>query len=259
MYGLAILGIPSSYIGKIGNDDIGKLYEQDMKQHGVQCYMLQSSLPSGKAIVMISPDSERTFATYLGAASTITTQEINELWLDVHSIIHIEGYLVFNTDLMTYIANIAKKKGLLISYDLASYNIVEENYDFIQFFLKKYVNIVFANEEEAAAFTKTNNVNESINIFSNFCDYSIIKLGKKGSIIKHNGITISIPSINVNAIDTTGAGDWYASGFLYGLYKQLPIEKCGHIASYLAGKVVEHIGAKIPEEKINSIKNNIPF
>lgn len=259
MYGIAVLGAPSTYIGKIGNDDIGKLYEQDMKQHGVQCYMLQSSLHSGKAIAMITPDSERTFATYLGAASTINTEDINELWFDNQNIFHIEGYLVFNTDLMIYIATIAKKKGLLISYDLASYNIVENNLDFIRFFLKKYVDIVFANEEEAAAFTGTTNINESINIFSQFCNYAIIKLGKKGSIIKHNGATISIPAINVKSIDTTGAGDWYASGFLYGLYHQLPIEKCGQIASYLAGKVVEHIGAKIPEEKLISVKNNIPL
>lgn len=252
MYGIASFNFPAAYIGKIGEDDIGKFYQSDMEQQGVKCYFLQSKLTSGKAIVMITPDSERTFATYLGAASELKPEEIEHSWLDDYAIVHIEGYLIFNRDLVIKVAEMAKEKGMLISYDLASYNIVADNLSFIQSFIKKYVDIVFANEEEARTFT-SKSPEESLNEFASYCSYAIVKIGKEGSLIKHNGQTYKIPATKVNVIDTTGAGDWYASGFLYGLCNQLPIEVSGKIATLLAGKVIEHIGAKIPQEKLNHI------
>ena len=252
MYGIASFNFPTAYIGKIGHDEIGQFYKSDMEQQGVKCYFWMSELNSGKAIAMITPDSERTFATYLGAASELKPEEINHSWLDSYAIMHIEGYLIFNRDLVLKVAEMAKAKGMLISYDLASFNIVADNLDFIKAFMKKYVDIVFANEEEAKAFTGKS-PEESLNELADYCSYAIVKVGKEGSLIKHNGQTYKIPAIKAKAIDTTGAGDWYASGFLYGLCNQLPIETSGKIAALLAGNVIEHIGAKIPQEKLNKV------
>jgi len=252
MYGIASFNFPTAYIGKIGHDEIGNFYKTDMEQQGVKCYFSLSELTSGKAIAMITPDSERTFATYLGAASELKPEEINPSWLDSYAIMHIEGYLIFNRDLVLHIAKMAKDKGMLISYDLASYNIVTDNLDFIKNFMKDYVDIVFANEEEAKAFTGKS-PEASLDELADYCTYAIVKIGKEGSLIKHNNTTYKIPAIKANAIDTTGAGDWYASGFLYGLCNQLPIETSGKIAALLAGNVIEHIGAKIPQEKLNQV------
>lgn len=254
MYGIASFDFPVAYIGKIGNDDIGKFYKADMEKQGVTCYFLQSELPSGKAIAMITPDSERTFATYLGAASELKPEEINHTWLDAYSIMHIEGYLIFNRDLVTEVAKMAKQKGMLISYDMASYNIVADNHDFIKTFIKEYVDIVFANEEEAKAFTDKS-PHEAVNELGEYCQYAIVKIGKEGSLIKHQNKIYKIPSIKANPIDTTGAGDWYASGFLYGICNNFSIETSGKIATLLAGNVIEHIGAKIPQDKLKKIIN----
>lgn len=252
MYGIASFNFPSAYIGKIGHDKIGKFYQSDMEQQGVKCYFSVSELTSGKAIAMVTPDSERTFATYLGAASELKPHDIEHSWLDDYAILHIEGYLIFNRELILKVAEMAKEKGMLISYDLASYNIVADHLDFIQSFMKKYVDIVFANEEEARAFT-SKSPEKSLDELADYCSYAIVKIGKEGSLIKHNGQTYKIPAIKVNPIDTTGAGDWYASGFLYGLCNQLPIETSGKIAALLAGNVIEHIGAKIPQEKLHHV------
>jgi len=252
MYGIASFNFPVAYIGKIGNDETGKFYKSDMEKQGVTCYFSQSELSSGKAIAMITPDSERTFATYLGAASELKPEEINHTWLDSYSIMHIEGYLIFNRDLVIKVAKMAKEKGMLISYDLASYNIVAENLDFIKSFMKEYVDIVFANEEEAKAFTGKN-PHDAVNEIAEYCQYAIVKVGKEGSLVKYHHKTYEIPAIKANSIDTTGAGDWYASGFLYGICNNLPIETSGKIAALLAGNVIEHIGAKIPQDKLNQV------
>jgi len=110
MYGIASFNFPTAYIGKIGHDEIGQFYKSDMEQQGVKCYFSMSELNSGKAIAMITPDSERTFATYLGAASELKPEEINHSWLDSYAIMHIEGYLIFNRDLVLKVAEMAKAK-----------------------------------------------------------------------------------------------------------------------------------------------------
>ncbi len=252
MYGIASMGIPAAYIGKIGNDAIGELYFNDMKNQGVQCFFSHSDINSGLAVAMITPDSERTFATFLGAASELSPSEINNEWFSDYQIIHIEGYLVFNPDLLIRLGEIAIKHKLKVSFDMSSYNIVETNRTFITDFVKKYADIVFANEEEAYAFCGKK-PEEAIHELANYCEIAVIKLGKKGSLMKHQGKVYTISAIDSKAIDTTGAGDWYASGFLYGLSMGYDMERCGKIASLLAGKVVEHIGAKIPADILHNV------
>ncbi len=252
MYALASFQYPSAYIGKIGNDSIGKFYKTDLENQGVKCFFSESELNSGIAIAMITPDSERTFATYLGAASELKPSDITENWLDNYQILHIEGYLVFNQELILHIANLARKKNIKISFDLASYNVVEANLTFIKDFLLNYVDIVFANEEEAKAFCGKN-PKEAIKDLNKYCEVSIVKVGKNGSFVKDKNGLVHIQAFPSNVIDTTGAGDWYAAGFLYGFCNQYDISKCGQIASFLASKVIEHVGAKIPQEILPEI------
>jgi sugar/nucleoside kinase (ribokinase family) len=242
--GLANVGIPCSFIGKISNDKFGEYYHDDMVKNRIEPILLKGKAQTGRATVFISKDSERTFGTYLGSAIEMVPDELTPELFDGYSYFHIEGYLVQNHDLVRKAMQLAHAKGVKISLDLASYNVVEANRDFLKEMIEKYVNILFANEEEAKAFTgKT--PEESLHEIAKLVDIAVVKLGSKGSMIKRNNEVYNVGVIKVNPVDTTGAGDLYAAGFLYGLAKNLPLDKCGRIGAILSGKVIEFVGPKM--------------
>ena len=149
----------------------------------------------------------------------------------------------------------AKKSGLEISLDLASYNVVLENLDFLKQITRDYVDILFANEEEAKAFTGKE-PGKALDEMASVCEIAIVKLGAQGSCIKRREYTYEIaPMPDVVCLDSTGAGDLYASGFLYGLTKELSLQECGRIGSIVAGNIVQVIGSKLDDERWNVIKN----
>lgn len=246
--GLAALGAPCHFIGKIGEDETGKFFQSDMERHGVTTHLVKSELPSGVCISLVSPDSERTMATSLGAASTLTGDDFDPAWFEGVDLCHIEGYLVQNTEMIETAMKMAKAAGVKVSLDLASYNVVEANLEFLRRVVKEYVDIVFANEEEAKAFAQMD-PEAAVDYIAEMCDIAVVKLGKKGSIVKRNGKSARIDILpNVTAIDTTGAGDLFASGFLYGLHMGYDMERCGKIGALVSGNIVQVIGAKMNEE-----------
>lgn len=247
IHGLARLGAPAGYIGKVGPDAMGQFFRDEMKRFNVTPHLIQSTEDTGIATTFISADAERTFATYLGAAATMSPEELNPEIIAQYDCIHVEGYLIFNHDLILRVCQIAKEKGLLISMDMASYNIIEANYDFVKMLLTNYVDIIFANEEEAKAFTGKEGV-DALNALSEYCPIAIVKIGKDGSLIKMNGEITTIEPVDAVRRDTTGAGDIYASGFLYGLLNGYSAQKAGDLASFLSAKMIEYIGAKLPDE-----------
>jgi len=254
--GLANLGIETGFIGVVGEDDMGHYFAQDMIKNNIKPHLYKSPNKSGVATAFVTPDSERTFATYLGAAMELMDNHLEEEILKQYNIIHIEGYLVQNYDLIKGIIRKAKNCGLTISLDLASYNVVENNLEFLKELVNEYVDIVFANEEEAKAFTGLEE-HDALNVLAQNCQIAIVKLGKKGSIIKKDNRVTTIGIIPANCIDTTGAGDLYASGFLYGFAHNLPLEKCGAIGALLAGNVIQVMGSKMDAEKWTSINEII--
>lgn len=256
IHGLAKMGIKTGFIGKVGQDDFGKLFHDDMTNNGIEPLLLKSETPSGKAMALISPDSERTFATYLGAAVELSADDLSSDVYKGYDYFHIEGYLVQNHELIETALKLAKENGLKVSLDLASYNVVEDNLEFLQMIVKDYVDIVFANEEEAKAFTGKE-PEEALHVIGDVCEYAIVKVGKEGSMIKHNGVVTNVDSIKANSIDTTGAGDLYASGFLCGLINSYSLKKCGQLGSILAGKTIEVIGPKMTTEKWDEVKQMI--
>jgi sugar/nucleoside kinase (ribokinase family) len=209
--------------------------------------LLVSQTPSGRCIVLVSPDSERTLCTYLGAACELEADDLKPEMFVGYEIFHIEGYLVQNHDLIRTAVKLAKEAGLQVSIDLASYNVVEANLEFLQEIVREYVDIVFANEEEARAFTGNEPEQALINI-ADHCEIAIVKVGKEGSFIKSGEEQVQIKPRLANAIDTTGAGDLYAAGFLFGLANNYSLEVCGKIGSLVSGNVVEVLGAKMTEE-----------
>ncbi len=252
IHGLANLGVSTGFLGTVGNDSFGTFFSDDMVKNRIDPILFRGKEETGMAVALVSPDSERTFATYLGAAIELSPSDITSEVFRGCSYFHIEGYLVQNHELIEKAVSLAKANDLIVSLDLASYNVVEENLEFLQALIRKYVDIVFANEEEAKTFTGKE-PEEALNIISAMCDIAVIKVGERGSLIKRGNEIHKIGIIDAQSTDTTGAGDLYAAGFLYGLVNGLDLEKCGKIGSILAGKVIEVIGAKISAEGWNNI------
>lgn len=254
IHGLANLGVETGFMGKIGRDRTGEFFKKDLEIHKIHPMLFHGNSDTGKAVALISPDSERTFATYLGAAVELCTTDLESEHFKGYDYFHIEGYLVQNHELISTAVEMAKENGLKVSLDLASFNVVDDNLDFLHDLVKHYVDIVFANEDEAKSFTgKKPEI--AVNDLANIVDIAVVKTGKRGSLVKQNSSLHKINIIPAKAIDTTGAGDLYAAGFLYGLTQNIDLKKCGDIGSVLSGKVIEVIGAKMNEERWSIIKS----
>ena len=251
--GLSKLEVKTGFIGKIGNDEIGNFFKEDMIRSGIKPMLSTGKAPSGRALVFVTPDSERTFATYLGAAIELVPSELDENEFRGYSYFHIEGYLVQNHDLVRQAVKIAKKHGLKVTLDLASYNVVEQNMDFLDEIIRDYVDIVFANQDEAKAFTGLD-PEGALSALAGLCDIAVVKVGRKGSLIQKGKEVHRIGIIDATPLDKTGAGDLYASGFIYGLINKYPLAVCGEIGSILSGKVIEVVGPKMEDHVWDSIK-----
>lgn len=256
IHGLARLGASTGYIGMVGDDELGKAFTDDLIRAGVETHMVQSETTTGRAVALITPDSERTFATFLGAAVGLTAGHLSPAIFQPYHYFHIEGYLVQNHDLIRRAVEIAKSLGMTVSLDMASYNVVEANRDFLHDIVRRYVDILFANEEEALAFTG-HKPEAAVHEISKFTEIAIVKTGSNGSLLKTTAEYCEIGVIPVTPIDTTGAGDLYASGFLYGHSKGLPLKRCGELGALLAGNVIECMGAKMDEERWERIHRQV--
>jgi sugar/nucleoside kinase (ribokinase family) len=278
IHGLAMLGASTGYIGVVGEDELGGSFVRDLIQAGVEPHMIHSQQETGRAIALVTPDSERTFATYLGAAIELSAEHLTSPPTPLlkergeastriegggthpifskYQYFHIEGYLVQNHELVLRAVELAKENGLIISLDMASYNVVEANRDFLHDIIKRYVDILFANEEEALAFTG-HQPDKAVHEISKFVEIAIVKTGKNGSLVKTVAEYCEIGIIPVSSIDTTGAGDLYAAGFLYGHSRGLSLQRCGELGAMLAGNVIECMGSKMDEERWMRILNSI--
>jgi sugar/nucleoside kinase (ribokinase family) len=252
IHGLAMLGAETAFIGSVGKDDTGDFFENDMKSAGVVTFLSRRNSITGTAVALISRDSERTFATHLGAAVELIASDLNPENFKDYSILYIEGYLIFNKELVIRSCELAKENNMKVALDLASYNVVEAKLDDFREIIEKYVDIIFANEDESKSFTGLAPY-EAVEALSSMCETAVVKVGKDGSIIKRGDEVIKIGTIPVNCVDTTGAGDLYASGFLYGYANGLSLEKCGLFGSVLAGHVIEILGARMDEHRWKKI------
>lgn len=246
--GVANLGVPCGFLGTVGQDELGKLFEGEQIIQGIQPLLIHSDLPTGRAVGLVEPGGERTFATYLGAASELHPNDVTPERLQGFDIFFIEGYLVYNHALIMAAASAAKNAGLTIALDLASYNVVEANRDILNELVDNYVDIVFANEEEAKAFTGLHPLEAVVNLASR-CDIAVVKVGKEGAYIQQRTILHHIPAAGDLVVDTTGAGDFFAAGFLAGIAKGYDLEISGKLGALLASRVIRVPGAKLAEEE----------
>ena len=254
---LAVLGTNPGFIGKVGQDETGAFFGDTLRQRGVNALLATCDLPSGIASTFISTDGERTFGTYLGAAATLRAEDLSRKMFAGYNYLYIEGYLLQDHDLMLRAVQLAKEEGLQVCLDMASYNVVEAERDFFDQLIVKYVDIVFANESEALAYTGKA-PHEALEEIASKCSIAVVKTGKEGSLVKKGTEVIQLLSCPVdNVLDTTGAGDFYAAGFMYGLTCGYSLEKCVQISTILATAVIQEVGTTLPAKKWDEIKLNI--
>ena len=252
MSGLARLGAKSGFLTMMGNDEMGQFFTNEMTRTGVEMLALKSDTPTGRVIAMVTPDGERTFATCLGASIELSPDDIKPELFDNWDIFYIEGYLVANPDMLRKAISTAKDKGLKIAIDLASYNVVEESRDFLLELVNNYVDIVFANEQEALALTGME-PEKALHYIAERCEIAVVKIGAKGAYIQRGNEIVTIPPMKADVVDTTGAGDMWAAGFLAGLVKGENLQKCGMMGAIVAKNIIEVMGAKMDDERWDNI------
>lgn len=256
--GVAMLGGKARFVGKLGKDDMGGLFTRGLIDGNVDAVLFDSDLPTGCVLSVITPDIQRSMFTCLGAASEMRPDEITaDIFADA-ALVHVEGYLVFNPDLLRAVLVAAGTAGALVSLDLASFNVVEQAGSFLKAMVSEYIDILIANEDEARAYTGHADEARALEDLAVDVPMAVLKLGPRGSRVAHKGQTIEIaPMICDDAVDSTGAGDLWASGFLYGLAAGLTVEKSGEIASACGREVCRVMGATIPDDGWERIRKII--
>jgi len=253
--GVGRLGGLARFVGKCGGGELGNFFENDLKRQNVEPALLRSNSPTGRVLSIVTPDAQRSMFTCLGASAEMLPQDISESCFESAAIVHIEGYLLFNSQLILKALKTAKASGALISLDLPSYNVVTQSRELLEHIVETFVDILMANEDEARAYTGQQTEDRALNALAEKVDIAVLKIGKRGSLIAHNDEMLPIrPQGSGHAIDTTGAGDLWAAGFLYGLVNGYPLEKCGALGSACGYEVCQVMGANIPEAGWERIK-----
>ncbi len=245
--GVGNLGGRGRFFGKRGADKLGELFESGLKNNQIEPLLLKSPTPTGRVLSIITPDAQRTFLTFLGAAAEMSPEEVHSGCFKDAAVVHVEGYLLYNRELITAVLKAARKAGACVSLDLASFTVVEDSLDIIGDIVAKYVDILIANEDEARAFTGHDDENRAIEALSAKADLAVLKIGSRGSMVAfEEQVTRIEPMGSGAAVDTTGAGDLWAAGFLFGLVNGLSLEKSGRLGSACGYEVCQVVGAGIP-------------
>lgn len=258
MLALACLGAEPGFIGKIGNDAYGRFYAENARSAGVQTRLSVVEHHTGVASTFITPDGERTFATYLGASALLEPADVRPEWLEGYGLLYVEGYLVQNHELILQAMQAAKARGLAVCLDLASYNVVAADRYFFRKLVCDYVDVVFANEEESAAFTQGKAGEDALDELAACCRTAVVKLGARGAVARQGNEVAAVGACAVNrVVDTTAAGDFFAGGFLYAHAQGCPLELCLRVGALLGAAVIQTVGTALTAERWDEIRLNV--
>lgn len=244
------LGLRTTFLGKLGNDLFAESYREQFLAAGVDASRFKRGPhANARCLALITPDAQRTMRTDLGAALTLTPEEFSPADFAGCRHAHIEGYLVFNRALADAALASARAAGCTVSLDLSSFEVVSASRDWLFSQFKRGIDIVFANEDEIRALFPGSNAPYS-DLARELARHGVtaaVKVGKDGAWIAREDETHRIEPIHIpDAIDTNGAGDAWASGFLYGLLSGWSIPDAGQLASHMGGETVRHLGPIIP-------------
>ena len=256
--GFASLSGKPAFIGKVKDDKLGKAFSQSLKNAGVlfKTEPIVDGPGTARAFIFVTPDAHRTMNTYIGACSLLSPKDIDEKIIKNSKITFLEGY-VWEEDLakesLVKAAEIAHKAGNKVALTLSDPFCVKKYRSEFEELIKKNIDILFANEFEAKELCQTQDLEESAKEISNMTEIAVITRSEKGAKIYNAKETIEIKAKVFNTVkDTTGAGDLFAAGFLYGLSKKFSILKSGNIAAITAGEIISHFGAR-PETNLSNL------
>jgi len=247
MYGISQLGGRAGFCGKIANDGLGALYAEHMRQSSVVFKESTGQGMTGTCVVLICDDAQRTMLTCLGVSGEIDYEDIDEELLRQSRYIYLEGYL-FDSECaartMLRAVAVARKNGVRIALAASDALCIVRHQDLFLQIIQNDVDLLFANAREAQALSRTNNNEAALRVLSGWCEGVAVTDGEHGSMVSFNGDVTKITPNRVSAVDTTGAGDAYAAGLLYGIISGHTIRESGMIASFFSARVVAQIGPR---------------
>ena len=261
MVTLRMLGAETTLAGGVGDDEFGEMYKKRLRDNGVKDETVVFHAATGTSIILLTNDRERTMNTFLGANRMYDEDKVNEESVRKAELFYFTGYM-WDTEAqrgaVRKALKIAKENGTKIAFDLADpFAVGRYRSDFLDL-LENYCDIVFANSEEARFLFNNYDPYECCRSMGKLTKIAIVKNGKKGSYISDNGRMIEIPLYGKSdPVDTTGAGDTYAAGFLFGYTKGYSTEDSGRIASFLAGEIISQLGAQFSPEKAKELSDRI--
>jgi len=248
--GLADFGGKAAYACKVGNDAFGTQYLDEMRRLGITVEVAPSEGGTGTCVVLITPDAQRTMLTHLGVSATLGPDDINTAEIAKAKYVYIEGYL-FAGDSTRAAAlkaiKLAKQQGVKVALTVSDPFLIDLFRDQFIELIEGPVDLLFCNEQEARALTGFDNPVDCAQAIHKHADNVALTLGKNGSILMHEGEVIAVESMPVTAVDTTGAGDMYAAGVLYGITNGLSWQQAGHLGSHAAAQIVSRLGARLPK------------
>ena len=254
-YWISVLGGQAGFIGKVSNDDLGKQFKSSLSEHGLEDLTVyeEGDDQTGLCAIFITPDGERTMNTYLGAGAQLSMSDLNEQAINKCNILYMEGYLwdrLPSKEAFMYASNVNKLSGGKNALSLSDVFCVEAHRDSFLDLIKDNIDIVFCNEDELNTLTKQNSVEESIKFVNKYfpnLDQLICTLGPKGVLVIKNKTEYFYEATEAEVVDKTGAGDYFAAGYLYGIENDLSIEDTALIANKSAAHVISEIGVR-PEK-----------
>lgn len=250
MCGIASLGGSAAYIGKVNGDDLGEVFGHDLRAVGVVFRGRSHGLPTptGRCVIVVTPDAERTMNTYLGVSSYLNVDDIDDRAVADGKVLYMEGYLYDRDDAKAafrHASQIAHRNRRLVSLTLSDSFCVDRHRTDFRALVRDEVDILFGNEEELLALYEIDSFDEAIDIVRAECELTAVTRGASGCVIVTADELLEVPAVPVDAVlDTTGAGDLFAAGFLHGLTSGLGLAECGHRGSIAASEVISHVGPR---------------
>jgi len=247
--GIADFGGKAAYACKVGNDGFGQQYLGEMRKLGITIEVPANSGQTGTCVVLITPDAQRTMLTHLGVSATLGPDDINAAEIAKARYVYIEGYLFTGESTKTAAMKtieLAKQQGVKVALTVSDPFLIDMFRDQFIELIEGPVDLLFCNEQEARALTGFDDPVECAREIHKHAENVALTLGDNGSILMHEGNIIAVESVPVQAIDTTGAGDIYAAGVLYGITNGLSWQQAGHLGSHAASQIVSQLGARLP-------------
>jgi sugar/nucleoside kinase (ribokinase family) len=249
LVGIANMGGRARMIGRVGQDELADHFRTGLKTAGVEERLRTSKdEETGRVLSVVTPDAQRTMFTYLGASSGLRPEDLEDADFEGAVLVHLEGYLLFNRPIVDRVLELAHKHHARVALDMGSFQVVQICRELIdELFSRRLIHILLANEDEAKAYTGLGTA-ESLEIFADKVDIAVVKIGKDGVLVAQGSNRLEIEAHRVEAIDTTGAGDLWAAGFLYGINHGLTLEHSANLGCKIGSEVVQVMGAVIPSE-----------